>query len=87
MTEEELKKVKFRFVCHLNMEDENSSTYESEDGKLGFCDHVPKRPNGTFRKGYRHYRIEGKIYKKYDKFIEALKDYSPKGKEDEKDNV
>ena len=60
------------------MEDEHTSTYESENGRLGFCDHVPKREDGTFRKGYRYYRIDDKVYKKYDKFIEALKDYSEK---------
>ena len=77
MTEEELRKVKFKFVCHLSMDHENTTTYQSEDGRLGFCDHAPKRRNGVYGKGYRHYRIDNKVYKTKEKFLEAIKDYSP----------
>ena len=38
MTIEELKKVKFRETCHMALEDEYSTTYMSEDGRMGFCD-------------------------------------------------
>ena len=52
-------------------------TYESEDGRLGYCDHTPKRKNGDFGKTYRHWRIDGKVYKTKEKFLEALKNYNP----------
>ena len=42
MTEEELKKVSFRETCHMAMEGEYTTTYMSKDGRLGFCDHVPR---------------------------------------------
>ena len=42
MTEEELKKVPFRETCHMAMEGEYTTTYMSKDGRLGFCDHVPR---------------------------------------------
>lgn len=77
MTLEGLKKIPFHFVSSLAMEDEHMLTYASEDGRLGFCDHTPKRKNGDFGRTYRHYRIEGKVYKKKEKFIEALADFNP----------
>ena len=77
MTIEELKKVPFHYVAHMSMEKEHTLTYESEDGRLGYCDHTPKRKNGDFGRTYRHYRIDKKVYKTKDKFIEALKDFNP----------
>lgn len=76
MTLEELQKIPFHFVSSLAMEDEHTLTYASEDGRLGFCDHTPKRKNGYFGRTYRHYRIDGKVYKKKEKFIEALADFN-----------
>lgn len=78
MTKEELKKVKFRCVGHMALESEHMLTYVSEDGRLGFCDHTPKRKNGDFGRTYRHWRIDNKIYKSDEKFFEALKDFSMK---------
>lgn len=77
MTEEELNKVPFKMVTHLAMEDCHCSTYISKDGRIGFCDHVPKKTNGDFSKGYRHWQIDGKVYKTKEKFLEALADFNP----------
>ena len=77
MTIEELKDMPFYFVAHMGLESEHMMTYKTEDGRLGFCDHTPKRKNGDFGRTYRHYRIDGKVYKTKDEFLEALKDYSP----------
>lgn len=74
MTIEELEKTPFYFVSHLNMEDEHCTTYISKDKRFGFCDHVPYKdgePNRR-RKSYRHYMINGKVYKSKEKFLEAL---------------
>lgn len=78
MTREELSKISFYFVSSLAMEDKHILSYESEDGRLGFCDHTRKCKNGGFGKSYRHWRIDGKVYKNKDKFIEALADFNPK---------
>ena len=77
MTIEELKKVKFHFVAHMSMEDCHTKTYESEDGKLGWCDHVPFKNGEPKGRAYRHYRIGLKIYKTKAKFLEAIKDFNP----------
>lgn len=76
MTEEEFSKVKFRMVCHLSMEDEHVATYENNNKRLGVCVHTKKKDDFTFGRSYRHYRIDGKIYRSRRKFIEALKDYN-----------
>ena len=81
MTIEELKAVKFRETCHMAMEGEYTTTYMSEDGRLGFCDHVPRDKYGMVKeKGrvIRHFMIDGKVYKSKAKFLEAIKDFDPK---------
>lgn len=72
MTYEELKKVPFRFVSHLSMEDEHCTTYVTEDGRIGFCTHVLYKNGEPTRRSYRHYMIDGKVYRSRKKFIEAL---------------
>ena len=74
MTIEELEKVPFHFVAHMSMEDMHTTTYESDDGQFGFCDHVPFKNGEPHGRAFRHYRIGLKVYKSKAKFIEALKD-------------
>lgn len=76
MTIDELKAIPFHFVCSVAWEHVHTLTYESEDGRLGYCDHTPKRKNGDFGKTYRHWRIDGKVYKTKEKFIAALADFN-----------
>ena len=75
MTEEELKLIPFYMKSHLAMEDEHTTTYFSEDGRLGFCDHVPFKNDEPHGRAYRHYMINGKVYKTKEKFLDALKDF------------
>lgn len=75
MTYEELKTIPFRFVSHLSMEDEHCTAYESEDGRLGFCCHVPYKNGKPKGRSYTHYRIDNKVYKTKEKFIEALEQF------------
>ena len=64
MTIEELKKVPFRETCHMAMEGEYTTTYMSKDGRLGFCDHVPRDKYGMVKKGGRA-RIRERSNKDY----------------------
>ena len=76
MTIEELEKVKFKLSSHMSMEDEHTTTYFSEDGKIGFCNHVPFKNGEPHGRAYRHYWLNGKVYKSKKKFLEAIKDYN-----------
>ena len=77
MTIEEFKKIPVRETCHLAMEHEYTTTYASEDGRIGVCVHVPRDPISGEPKGrsYRHYMIDGKVIKSKKKLIEAIKQY------------
>lgn len=77
MTIEELNKVRFHETCHMALDGEYTTTYISEDGRIGICDHVPRHPQTGQPKGraYRHWMIDGKVYKSKNKFIEALKNF------------
>ena len=80
MTLEELKKVKFHKTCHLALAKEYTTTYVSENNRLAFCDHVPRDEDGMVKKGgraYRHYMIDGKVYKIRAAFEKAIKNYNP----------
>ena len=77
MSIDELKATPFYFVCSAAWEHEHTITYESEDGRLGFCEHTPKLKNGNFGRTYRHYHIDGKVYKSKEKFLAALADFNP----------
>lgn len=76
MTIEELEKIPFRFVSHLNMEGEHCTTYVSYDGRIGFCDHQPYKDDEPHGKPYRHWMVLGKVYKSKKKFLEAIKEIS-----------
>lgn len=80
MTKEDLSKIPFHLVGHISMEHEHCTSYASEDGRIGFCDHVPYIDGVPKGRVYRHYRIDGRVYKTREKFIEALKDFSEKVK-------
>ena len=77
MTIEELEKMPFKFHSHMSMEDEHITTYLSEDGKIGFCNHVPFKDGDPHGRSYRHYLLNGKVYKSKKKFLEAIKDFNP----------
>jgi len=52
-----------------------NATYASDDGRIKICDHVPYKDGEPKGKSYRHYMLDGKVFKKWDKFVEALKDF------------
>lgn len=74
MTESDLAKIKFKFVMSLSGEYEHYTTYESVDHipPIGICNHTTVRKDGSFGRGYRHYRFLGKVYKTKKKFLEAI---------------
>lgn len=75
MTPEELTKIPLHFVSHLSMEHKHCTVYASEDGRISICDHVPYKDGEPKGRTYRHWMLDGKVFKKWDKFIEALKDF------------
>ncbi len=80
MTFEELKKIPFHFVAHIAMKSEHTMIRASEDGRLGIFDYTKKYKTGNFGRTVRHWRIDDKVYKTKEEFIEALKDFDPKVK-------
>ena len=76
MTKEELEKIPFHFVNHLSMVDEHVANYSDDSGRLGFCVITPKKDDFTFGKSRTHYRIDDKIFKTKEKFLEALENFS-----------
>ena len=75
MTAEELADIPFHMVSHLSMEGEHCSVYEDDSKRLSFCEHVSYRDGKPYGKGYRHWMLDGKVYKTKEKFIEALKEF------------
>lgn len=75
MTLEEFTKIPFHFECHLSMEYEHCTTYASDDGRIKICDHVHYKNGEPKGRTYRHWMLDGKVFKKWEKFIEALKDF------------
>ena len=76
MTEEELNRLPWQFQCHLAMEHEHCSTYNAEYNghRFGVCNHTPidsatMEPHG---RRYRHWMLDGKVYKTRKKFLEAI---------------
>lgn len=74
MTDQDLAKIKFRFVMSMSGEYEHMVSYESVGHipTIGICIHTPVRKDGTFGREYRHYRLNGKVYKTKKKFLEAI---------------
>lgn len=80
MTEEELKKLKFRECSHITYDDEYHTLYEcvSEPliGRLKL-NAIVKRSKVTGEptgKARVHYSLDGKLYKTKEKVLEAIKD-------------
>jgi hypothetical protein len=78
MTVEEFENTTFRFVSHASMKDEHTTTYASEDGRLGWCEHVPYKDERPKGRTYTHWRIGSKIYKTKAAFLKSLEEYKPK---------
>lgn len=72
MTIEEFYALPFKRTGHLSMEDEHCSTYATSDGRFAYCIHVPYRLWQPSGRPYKHYRIDGKVYKSEAKLIKAL---------------
>ena len=80
MTREELAKVPFRMSGHVSMAHEHVSTYVNQQYGFILIDRAKVIKGGTdFGKAKREYIYQGKTYKKYDQFLEAIKDVEFKG--------
>ena len=80
MTKEELAKVPFKAGGHLAMEDAYESTYYNDEYGFTIAE-ITKRTQGGYGigKSHKEYCYKGKWYKKFDKFLEAIKDVEFKG--------
>lgn len=74
MTDQDLAKIKFRMVSHLNMGTQHACAYVSVDyePRIEMCVHTIVRDDGTFGRAFAHYRFNGKVYKTKKKFLEAI---------------
>lgn len=80
MTLEELSKIPFQMMSHMNMEGEHRSTYCNTDYGFYMCKHTKVSDDGMrFGRTYTHYMYEEKVYKSLPKFLEAIKDVEFKG--------
>lgn len=74
MTLEELKKIPFKMVAHLNMANEHCSTYRSNHPGINIemCVHQPYKHGKPQGKSYTHYKWNGQVYKSIDKLISDI---------------
>lgn len=86
MTKDELQKIPFRMVAHLNMEHEHCCSYKAVHPflpslNLGMCVHQPYKNGEPKGKSYTHYKLNGEVYKSIDKFIKAINEVENKNKD------
>ena len=82
MTEQDLAKIKFRFVMSMSLSYAHMLSYESVDHipTIGICIHTQVRKDGTFGREYRHYCFNGKTYNTKKKFLEAMTEFEEERK-------
>lgn len=80
MTKEEFEKIPFKAGAHLSMADAYESVYYNDEYGFTVVE-ITKRTQGGYGlgKSHREYRYKGVWYKKFDKFLEAIKDVEFKG--------
>ena len=74
MTLEDLKKIPFKRVAHLNMEDEHCSTYISTDPAvdIGIYVHQPYKDGVPHGKSEKCYRWKCRFYNTVEKLLENM---------------
>lgn len=72
MTREEIDKIPFKFISHTSFDAEYACTYYAEYKSHVFllCDHVPIKEINPRGRGYRHYAVDGKVFKTKKKFYQ-----------------
>lgn len=82
MTESDLAKIKFRFVMSMSGKYEHMLSYESVGHipTIGMYVHTPVRKDGSFGRGYTHYRFNSNTYKSKKKFLEAMTEFEEERK-------
>ena len=80
MTRKEFEKISFKHGWHLAMEDAYESTYYNDEYGFTIAE-ITKRTHGGYGlgKSRKEYNYKGIWYKKFDKFLEAIKDVEFKG--------
>lgn len=74
MTDQDLAKIKFKCVSHVNMGHEHVCTYESIDHNptIIIRNRTKLRKSGVFGKPSVRYMFNGKTYQSKKKFLEAM---------------
>ena len=72
MTREEVNQIAFAPSIHLNMEHEHTMSYTAiyKDHAFGICDHTPYKDGEPKGRSYRHFMVDGKVFKSKKKFYE-----------------
>lgn len=80
MTKDELSKVPFRMSGHVSMAHEHTTTYVNQQYEFILIDRAKVIKDGMgFGKTKREYCYQGKVYKKYEQILDAIKDVEFKG--------
>lgn len=72
MTIEELSKIEFAPCAHMSMEDEHTMSYTAtyKGHAFGICDHTPYKDGVPKGRSYRHFMVDGKVFKTKKKFYD-----------------
>ena len=75
MSEEEILNIPLQYQCHSSFEYKHTSTYSASymGHSFGLCVHVPYENGEPRGRVYRHYMVDGKVFKTKKKFIEYCK--------------
>jgi len=72
MTIKEFDNLTFLFRSHLAMANEHTMTYATEDNRFAFCVHTPFKDGEPKGRVYKHYMVDGKVYKTDEALIKAI---------------
>ena len=73
MTREELSRIPFQLMSHINMEHDHCSYYYNMEYGFHMYKYTKKNSDGTFGQTIVHYMYKDKVYVSLQEFLEAIK--------------
>lgn len=72
MTREEINNIPFKWQSHTAGAYEHTMFYSAEykGHQFALCDHQPYKNGVPYGRNYRHYAVDGKVFKTKEKFYE-----------------